>query len=126
VRKEVEQALLNFLAFNASPVESIQSEDKKAELRAKGYGFYASGALESLTKLTYDEIVEQEIGFIGTPEKVVRQVRALEEKGGIGELAIVSNFGGLEHWKSVKIQHMFAKHVIPALRAAGRRAGAAD
>ena len=70
IRKEVEQALLNFLAFNASPVESIQSEEKKAELRAKGYGFYASGALESLTKLTYDEIVEQEIGFIGTPEKV--------------------------------------------------------
>ena len=70
IRKEVEGALHNFLAFNASPVDSLQDESKKAELRAKGYGFYASGALESLTKLTYDEIVEQEIGFIGTPEKV--------------------------------------------------------
>ena len=69
IRHEVEQALSNFLAFNASPVESIQDEKKKAELVAKGYGFYASGALESLTKLTYDQIVEQEIGFIGTPEK---------------------------------------------------------
>jgi len=48
--KEVEGALHNFLAFNASPVESLQDESKKAELRAKGYGFYASGALESLTK----------------------------------------------------------------------------
>jgi len=126
IRKEVEQALLNFLAFNASPVESMQTEEKKAELRAKGYGFYASGALESLTKLTYDEIVAQEIGFIGTPEKVARQVRALEEKGGIGELAIVSNFGGLEHWKSIKIQHMFAKHVMPAFRRSGTEARAAD
>jgi alkanesulfonate monooxygenase SsuD/methylene tetrahydromethanopterin reductase-like flavin-dependent oxidoreductase (luciferase family) len=126
IRKEVEQALLNFLAFNASPVESIQSEEKKAELRAKGYGFYASGALESLTKLTYDEIVEQEIGFIGTPEKVINQIRALQAKSGIGELAIVSNFGGLEHWKSIKIQHMFAKHVMPAFRAAGTGARAAD
>src|SRR4029077_15961908 len=126
LRQEAEQALLTFFAFNASPVESIQSEEKKAELRAKGYGFYASGALESLTKLTYDEIVEQEIGFIGTPEKVVKQVRALEDKGGIGELAIVSNFGGLEHWKSVKVQHMFAKHVIPAFRATGIEARAAD
>jgi flavin-dependent trigonelline monooxygenase, oxygenase component len=116
IRKEVEQALYNFLAFNASPVESISSEEKKAELRQKGYGFYASGALESLTKLTYEQIVEQEIGFIGTPEKVIRQVQALEAKGGIGELAIVSNFGGLEHWKSIKTQHMFAKHVIPAFR----------
>ena len=107
-------------------MESIQSEEKKAELRAKGYGFYASGALESLTKLTYDEIVEQEIGFIGTPEKVINQIRALQAKSGIGELAIVSNFGGLEHWKSIKIQHMFAKHVMPAFRAAGTGARAAD
>lgn len=124
VREEVEQAILNFLAFNASPVESIQSEETKAELRAKGYGFYASGALESLTKLTYEQIVEQEIGFIGTPEKVVKQVEELQKKGGIGELAIVANFGGLEHWKSIKTQQMFAKHVIPAFRR--QQAAAAD
>ena len=116
IRKEAEQAILNFLAYNASPVESLQGEEKKAELRAKGYGFYASGALESLAKLTYEEIVEQEIGFIGTPEKVVRQVRSLQEKGGIGELAIVSNFGGLEHWKSIKTQELFARKVMPAFR----------
>ncbi len=116
IRKEVEQALLNFLAFNASPVESLQSESKKAELRAKGYGFYASGALESLTQLSYEQIVEQEIAFIGTPEKVIGQIRALEQKGGIGELAIVSNFGGLEHWKSIKTQELFARRVMPAFR----------
>jgi len=116
IRKEVETALHNFLAFNASPVESLQAEEIKSELRSKGYGFYASGALESLTKLTYDEIVEQEIGFIGTPEKVVRQIENLRQKGGIGELAIVSNFGGLEHWKSIKTQQLFAEQVMPAFR----------
>lgn len=116
IRKEVEKALHNFLAFNASPVESFEDEAVKAELRAKGYGFYASGALESLTRLTYEEIVEQEIGFIGTPEKVIRQVRNLQDKGGIGELAIVSNFGGLEHWKSIKTQQLFAERVMPAFR----------
>jgi alkanesulfonate monooxygenase SsuD/methylene tetrahydromethanopterin reductase-like flavin-dependent oxidoreductase (luciferase family) len=124
IRREVEGALHNFLAFNASPVDSLQDEAVKTELRAKGYGFYASGALESLTKLTYDEIVDQEIGFIGTPEKVIRQVRNLQDKGGIGELAIVSNFGGLEHWKSIKTQQIFAERVMPAFRemaAAGSR-----
>lgn len=124
IRREVESALLNFLAFNASPVGSLQSEAKKAELRAKGYGFYASGALESLTTLTYDQIVEQEIGFIGTPEKVLSQVKALQAKGGIGELAIVSNFGGLEHWKSLKTQELFARHVIPAFREPAAKVGA--
>ncbi len=122
IRKEVEQALYNFLAFNASPVESLHRPEKQAELKAKGYGFYASGALESLTKLTYEQIVEQEIGFIGTPDKVIRQIQELQKKGGIGELAIVSNFGGLEHWKSIKTQQLFADHVMPAFRAA---AGAA-
>ncbi len=116
IRREVEQALHNFLAFNASPVDSLQEPKKREELIAKGYGFYASGALESLTKLSYEQIVEEEIGFIGTPEKVISQVRALEKKGGIGELAIVSNFGGLEHWKSIKTQQLFSKHVMPAFR----------
>ena len=116
IRKEVEKALHNFLVFNASPVESFEDEASKAELRAKGYGFYASGALESLTKLTYEEIVDQEIGFIGTPEKVIRQVRNLQDKGGIGELAVVSNFGGLEHWKSIKTQQIFAERVMPAFQ----------
>ena len=123
IRREVETALLNFLAFNASPIESLQDEAKKAELRAKGYGFYASGALESLTQLTYEAIVDQEIGFIGTPQQVVRQIQALEARGGIAELAIVSNFGGLEHWKSIKTQHLFATQVMPAFRAQGAAAG---
>ena len=118
IRREVEQALHNFLAFNASPAESLRSPEKQAELCAKGYGFYASGALESLTKLTYDEIVGQEIAFIGRPEKIIRQIRELQQKGGIGELAIVSRFGGLEHWKAIKTQQLFAERVMPAFRTA--------
>jgi hypothetical protein len=56
---------------------------------------------------------------------VISQIKALQQRGGIGELAIVSNFGGLEHWKSIKIQHMFSKHVMPAFRQASA-AKAAD
>jgi alkanesulfonate monooxygenase SsuD/methylene tetrahydromethanopterin reductase-like flavin-dependent oxidoreductase (luciferase family) len=66
--------------------------------------------------LTYEEILDQEIGFIGTPDKVIRQIRNLRAQGGIGELAIVSNFGGLEHWKSIKTQQLFADRVMPAFR----------
>ncbi len=116
IRTEIEGALHNFLVFNASPIESLQHESKKAELRVKGYGFYASGALESLAKLTYQEIVDQEIAFVGTPETVIRQIRKLQEATDIDEMAIVSNFGGLEHWKSIKTQQLFAERVIPAFR----------
>jgi alkanesulfonate monooxygenase SsuD/methylene tetrahydromethanopterin reductase-like flavin-dependent oxidoreductase (luciferase family) len=113
IEREVRPYLHNFLAFNASPVKGLPPRE---ELVAKGYGFYASGALESLTKLTYRDILEQEIGFIGTPEQVVRQIRRLREQAPVTELAIVSNFGGLEHWKVIKTQELFARHVLPAFR----------
>ncbi len=113
IEHEVKPYLHNFLAFNASPVRGLPPRE---ELIAKGYAFYASGALESLTKLTYRDIVEQEIGFIGTPEQVVGQIRRLREQVPVSELAIVSNFGGLEHWKVLKTQELFARHVMPAFR----------
>ena len=58
IRREVEEAVHNFLKFNASPIFSKPPLPPKEELIAKGYGFYASGALEGLTELSYDDIVE--------------------------------------------------------------------
>jgi alkanesulfonate monooxygenase SsuD/methylene tetrahydromethanopterin reductase-like flavin-dependent oxidoreductase (luciferase family) len=113
IEREVKPALLNFLAFNASPVKGLPP---KEELQAKGYGFYASGALESLTRLSYRDILEQDIGFIGTPTEVIDKIRRLRAQAPITELAIVSNFGGLEHWKVLKTQELFARHVMPAFR----------
>ena len=113
IEREVAPYLHNFLAFNASPVKGLPPRE---ELLAKGYGFYASGALESLTELSYRDIVDGEIGFIGTPEQVIGQIRRLGEQAPISELAIVSNFGGLEHWKVIKTQELFARHVMPAFR----------
>ncbi len=113
IEHEVKAYLHNFLAFNASPVKGLPS---KEELNAKGYGFYASGALESLTRLTYPDILEKDIGFIGTPAEVVAKIRRLREQVPITELAIVSNFGGLEHWKIIKTQELFAREVMPAFR----------
>jgi alkanesulfonate monooxygenase SsuD/methylene tetrahydromethanopterin reductase-like flavin-dependent oxidoreductase (luciferase family) len=113
IEHEVKTALHNFLAFNASPVRGLPPRD---ELIAKGFGFYASGALESLTRLTYQDILEQEIGFIGTPDQVIAQIRRLRQQAPVTELAIVSNFGGLEHWKVLKTQELFARHVLPAFR----------
>lgn len=111
IEREVKPALLNFLACNASPVKGLPPRE---ELVAKGYAFYASGALESLTRLRYEDIVEQEIAFVGTPAEVTAQIKRLQAQAPISELAIVSNFGGLEHWKIIKTQDLFARHVLPA------------
>ena len=60
--------------------------------------------------------MDQEIGFIGTPDQVIGQIRRLREQAPITELAIVSNFGGLAHDKILKTQELFARHVMPAFR----------
>ncbi len=114
VRRECEQYLLNFLAFNAKPVELIP--ESAEELHAAGYDFYASGALESLTKLSYEDLVEQDIAFVGSAEQVIEKIRWLRDEGGISEFDILASYGGLEHWKSLKQQELFARHVIPAFR----------
>ena len=106
----------NFLKFNASPIFSKPPLPPKEELIAKDYGFYASGALEGLTQLSYDDMVDGGIAFIGTPNKVIDQIGALREKGGIGELTILTNFGGIDHWKVIKTQELFAEQVMPAFR----------
>jgi hypothetical protein len=49
---------------------------------------------------------------------VICQIENLATVGGIGELAVVANFGGLEHWQSIKTQQLFAEQVMPAFRSA--------
>jgi alkanesulfonate monooxygenase SsuD/methylene tetrahydromethanopterin reductase-like flavin-dependent oxidoreductase (luciferase family) len=111
-RREAGEELRNFLAFNASPVRTLPD---KTELQAKGYGFYASGTLERLAALSVDEIIEREIALVGTPEEVVEKIRRIGQVPGIGELCVIANFGGLEHWKALKTMELFARRVMPAL-----------
>jgi alkanesulfonate monooxygenase SsuD/methylene tetrahydromethanopterin reductase-like flavin-dependent oxidoreductase (luciferase family) len=57
IRHEVEGFFRNYLHFNASAFDGLVSEDKKAELRAKGFGFYASGVVEQFRTMTYDQVL---------------------------------------------------------------------
>jgi alkanesulfonate monooxygenase SsuD/methylene tetrahydromethanopterin reductase-like flavin-dependent oxidoreductase (luciferase family) len=108
----------NFLDFNASAIDSLAH--RKEELTAAGYGFYASGVAERFRRITYDQCIEEERCFLGTPEQVIAQIRRLNQQiGGLNEMVIISNFGGIEHWKALKTQHLFAQYVMPAWRGTG-------
>ena len=69
-----------------------------------------------MTQLSYDDIVDGEIAFIGTPNKVIDQIGTLRENVGTGVLTILTNFGGIDHWKVIKTQELFAEQVMPAFR----------
>jgi hypothetical protein len=40
----------------------------------------------------------------------------LREQTLVAELAVVANFGGIEHWQAIKTQELFSRHVMPAFR----------
>jgi hypothetical protein len=110
----------NFLDFNASAIDSLAH--RKEELIATGYGLYASGVAERFRHITYDQCIEEELCFLGPPEQVSAQIRRLDRQiGGLNEMVIISNFGGIEHWKAIKTQHPFAQYAMPALRETGRK-----
>jgi flavin-dependent trigonelline monooxygenase, oxygenase component len=119
VRREAEHWIHHFLTGNASPSPELPP---KEELEAVGYGFYTSGALESLAEMTWEQLTESAAVWAGTPEQVIEKIEAVREKcDGLAEIAITVNAGGAEHWKAIKTQELFARHVIPHFREAASR-----
>jgi alkanesulfonate monooxygenase SsuD/methylene tetrahydromethanopterin reductase-like flavin-dependent oxidoreductase (luciferase family) len=115
IRHEVEGFFRNYLTFNASAMDAVVSEDKKAAWRAKGFGFYASGVVEQFRTMTYDQVLDAGLAFVGTPAEVIAHIRAVDQQiGGLQEFVIMSQLGGMEHWRAIRTQELFATQVIPA------------
>ena len=122
-KREAEQMMRGFLKGNASVlVENRDELASKERLEASGYGFYASGIMEQLSDMPYDEMIEKDVVWVGTPQDVIERIEAVQELcEGLTEIAITVNPGGVEHWKSIKTQELFAAHAMPHFKAAARR-----
>jgi alkanesulfonate monooxygenase SsuD/methylene tetrahydromethanopterin reductase-like flavin-dependent oxidoreductase (luciferase family) len=116
-RREAERHMRGFLAGNASPLTEHPVPPAE-RLNAAGYGFYAAGIMEQLAATPYDEMIAGDIVWVGTPDDVVQRVReTIDVCEGLTEIAITTNAGGVEHWKAIKAQELFAEHVIPKFSA---------
>jgi len=115
-RREAERHMRGFLEGNASPLTEHPVPPVDA-LNAAGYGFYASGIMEKLAATPYDEMIAGDIVWVGTPEDVIQRIReTIEVCEGLTEIAITTNPGGVEHWKAIKAQELFAEHVVPVIQ----------
>jgi alkanesulfonate monooxygenase SsuD/methylene tetrahydromethanopterin reductase-like flavin-dependent oxidoreductase (luciferase family) len=113
-KREAERGLVNFLRGNASPLTKHGLPAPKDELEAAGFGFYAAGILEGLAETPYEQMIEGDIVWVGTPDDVIERIEAVRAKcAGLTEVSITVNPGGAEHWKAIKAQELFAAHVIP-------------
>jgi len=122
-RREAERGMRQFLAGNASPLTDGEPMPPAEELEAAGYGFYAAGILEQLAQTPYDEMIDGDVVWVGTPEDVIERIEAVRDVcEGLTEVSITVNPGGFAHWQAIKAQELFADRVIPHFRSADRTA----
>jgi alkanesulfonate monooxygenase SsuD/methylene tetrahydromethanopterin reductase-like flavin-dependent oxidoreductase (luciferase family) len=125
--EEGREAVLNFIKYNTSPLKSLarNTPEEKQRLIDAGYAFYAADDFANTEFLTFEQLVELGIVFVGTPEKVGRQLLELYDEFRFEELLIVSHYGGMQGWQALKTQELFARDIMPMLRDASLGAPAA-
>lgn len=117
--REAETAVMRFIEYNTSPLfEMDRPEWKREKLRQGGFHFYAVDDFLKLRDLSFQDLVDMEIVYVGTPEKVTQQFLKLYEQIRYDELVIISHYGGIDLHKAIKNQELFAREVAPRLKQA--------
>ena len=65
-----------------------------------------------------EELLETTL-LLGTPDECIRKIRAFQDEAGVTTLLCQFDIGGLETERAMVSMELFAKEVMPALRAAG-------
>ena len=119
-RREAEQGMKNFLAGNASPLTGGDKLPPAEVMQEAGYGFYTAGILEQLAETPYEEMIDGDVIWVGTPEDVIERIEAVRDVcEGLTEVSITVNAGGFAHWQAIKAQEIFADRVMLHFRPAG-------
>lgn len=114
--REARDWVTGFIVGNCSPLTDFPVPDAE-RLKAAGYGFYASGIMESLLEIPFEKLVEDDFVWVGTPDDIAERIdETIEVCEGLKEIAITVNAGGAPHWMAVKNQQLFAEQVAPRFR----------
>jgi natural product biosynthesis luciferase-like monooxygenase protein len=92
-----------------------------ARPQASSYEGYPKAA-SRLATVTEDDVWERGSCF-GSPERVVTLMKKYLGRTGTNHLAVEMRIGGLEHKKVLRSMELFAKEVMPALRAEAPKVG---
>lgn len=114
--REAREAILKFYEYNVRPHDSLLDPALKPALIEAGYGFYASDVFQAMKALSYDDLIAQDLVYVGTPEQVVRRLTDLHDRWGFDEFSILSHYGGIGPHQAYRTQELFARRVMPAFR----------
>ncbi len=120
--REARDWMLGFISGNSSPLTEYDKPPKDDLVKAD-YGFYAAGIMESLVEIPFEQLVEDDYVWVGTPDDLAERIEAtLQLCAGVKEIGITVNAGGAPHWQAIKNQELFAERVAPRFRAPEREA----
>ena len=121
--EEGREPLLNFISFNVSPMDSLPrtTPEEKQRLIDAGYEFYAGEDFPRTRDLSYEQLLDLEIVYAGSPEKVGRQLVDLWDQFRFDEFLLIGHYGGTARWQAMKTQELFAKKVRPMLDEASEK-----
>lgn len=119
--EEAREAAVNFVRYNVIPHTTIAptTDAERERLENAGYKFYTMDFMPRIGKMSYDDLIENDIVYVGTPERVGEKLQGLREEFDINELIIISHYGGLSRDQAMKTQQLFADRVMPMLQSAG-------
>lgn len=111
-RREAEPYIMQFIKGNTAPTKELPP---KEELLSKDFGFYASGALESTADIPYQQLLDDDYVWVGSPDEVKERInRVIEACPDISEISVLCTYAGLEHWKTIRTQEIFSREIMPA------------
>ena len=70
-----------FIQGNCSPLTEYAEATRPTALIAAGYGFYAAGIMEQLAEVPYEQLIEEDYVWVGTPEDIVERIE--ETRGSV-------------------------------------------
>jgi alkanesulfonate monooxygenase SsuD/methylene tetrahydromethanopterin reductase-like flavin-dependent oxidoreductase (luciferase family) len=69
-----------------------------------------------LNEMSYTELQENYHLVVGSPETVIKQLRHIKDRLGVGALLLEAQGGRLSHEDTMRSLELFGKEVIPALK----------
>ena len=114
--------LTNFIHFNVSPTDSLdRTPEGKQKLIDARYEFYAADDFPNTRNLSYEQLLDLDIVYAGSPDKVAEQLIDLLDQFRFDEFLLIANYGGNARWQAMRNQELFMTQVAPRMREAAEK-----
>ena len=120
--EEGERPLTNFIHFNVSPTDSLdRTPEGKQRLIDARYEFYAADDFPNTRNLSYEQLLDLDIVYAGSPDRVAEQLIDLLDRFRFDEFLLIASYGGNTRWQAMRNQELFMKKVAPRMRDAAEK-----